>query len=110
MRPIDKYVECMVNKDYVGLSQLFDADGSICDYCPNGTSQREYHVYGREAIDMFFRNRFLFRRYQISEAEVVNDTQAEFIANFDGFNVMAIATVRKVTEDGHIARLTVRPK
>lgn len=110
MKPIENYVKCMENKDYMGLSQLFDADGSICDYCPNGTTQREYHIYGKEAINMFFRNKFLFGRYSIFEAEVVNDEQAEFIASFDGFNVMAIATVRKVNEQGLIERLTVRPK
>ena len=33
-----------------------------------------------------------------------------FIANFGGYNIMAIATVREVTEDGLIKRLTVRPK
>ena len=44
---------------------------------------------------MFFRNKFGFRRYSILDAEVVNDEQAEFIANFGGYNIMAIATVRK---------------
>ena len=52
----------------------------------------------------------LFRRYSIADAEVVNDTQAEFIANFGGCHIMAIATVREATPDGHIVNLTVRPK
>ena len=67
-------------------------------------------IYGKEAINMFFRNKFGFRQYSILEAEVVNDTQAEFIANFGGYNIMAIATVREVDENGLIERLTVRPK
>ncbi|MBE5964559.1 MAG: hypothetical protein IKL73_06835 [Lachnospiraceae bacterium] len=110
MKAIEKYVQAMENKDYNGLAELFDKDGTIIDYCPNGTSQREYHVYGKEAINMFFRNKFMFGKCSISEAEVVNDTQAEFVINYTGFYVMAIATVRRVSENGLIERLTVRPK
>lgn len=110
MRPIEKYVEAMENKDFAGLAELFTKDGILCDYCTTSSSQNEYHIYGREAINMFFRNKFGFRQYSILEAEVVNETQAEFIANFGGYNIMAIATVRDVNEDGLIERLTVRPK
>ena len=110
MRPIDKYVEAMENKDFAGLANLFTEDGVLCDYCSNSSSQREYHIYGQAAINMFFRNKFGFRQYSIAEAEVVNDTQAEFIANFGGYNIMAIATVRNVDENGLITNLTVRPK
>ena len=101
MRPIEKYVEAMENKDFAGLAELFTPDGILCDYCTTSASQ---------AINMFFRNKFGFRRYSILDAEVVNDEQAEFIANFGGYNIMAIATVRKTDENGLIQRLTVRPK
>jgi hypothetical protein len=43
-------------------------------------------------------------------AEVVNEKQAEFIADFGGYHIMAIATVREVDEEGYIKTLTVRPK
>ena len=82
MRPIDKYVEAMENKDFAGLANLFTEDGVLCDYCSNSSSQREYHIYGQAAINMFFRNKFGFRQYSILGAEVVNEKQAEFIANF----------------------------
>lgn len=110
MRPIEKYVEAMENKDFEGLANLFTKEGILCDYCTNSSSQKEYHIYGQEAINMFFRNKFGFRQYSISEAEVANDTQAEFIANFGGYHIMAIATVREVDENGLIKMLTVRPK
>ncbi len=110
MRPIEKYVEAMENKDFAGLAEMFTKDGILSDYCANSSAQKEYHIYGKEAINMFFRNRFGFRQYSIAEAEVVNDTQAEFVANFGGYNIMAIATVREVNEDGLIQMLTVRPK
>lgn len=110
MKPIEKYIEAMENKDFAGLSELFAKDGILCDYCSNSSSQREYHIYGREAINMFFRNKFGFRQYSIMTAEVVNNEQAEFIASFGDYHIMAIATVREVDGDGFIRRLTVRPK
>lgn len=110
MTSIEKYVEAMENKDFAGLANLFTKDGILCDYCTTSSSQQEYHIYGREAINMFFRNKFGFRQYSISEAEVVNVEQAEFIANFGGYHIMAIATVREEDENGFIKRLTVRPK
>ena len=75
MRPIEKYVEAMENKDFAGLAELFTPDGILCDYCTTSASQQEYHIYGKEAINMFFRNKFGFRRYSILDAEVVNDEQ-----------------------------------
>ena len=71
MKPIEKYVQAMENKDFAGLAELFTRDGRICDYCTNTSSQKEYHIYGQEAINMFFRNKFGFRQYSIAEAEVV---------------------------------------
>ena len=110
MKPIEKYVQAMEKKDFEGLAKLFTKDGILCDYCTTSSTQQEYHIYGREAIDMFFRNKFGFRQYSISEAEIANEKQAEFIANFGGYHIMAIATVLSVYENGLIQRLTVRPK
>lgn len=110
MKTIEKYVEAMENKDYVGLAELFAPEGILCDYCTGSTAQNEYHIYGREAINMFFRNKFTFYRYAVKDAEVVGDTQAEFIAEVDGYHIMAIATIRKDDENGLIQMLTVRPK
>ena len=39
MRPIEKYVEAMENKDFAGLAELFTPDGILCDYCTTSASQ-----------------------------------------------------------------------
>ena len=52
MKTIEKYIEALENKDFEGLGNLFTRDGHYCDYCPNGTPQHEYHLYGKEAISM----------------------------------------------------------
>ena len=97
MRAIEKYIEALQKCDNKALAEIFAPDGTLRDYCP-------------KAIDMFFKNKFTFRQYLISDAEIVNDNQAEFVACIGGYYVMAIATVRRVDENGLIARLTVRPK
>ena len=109
MRAIEKYIAALEKCDNKALAEIFAPDGTFRDYCPSAGRQ-EYHVYGREAIDMFFKNKFSFRQYLISDAEIVNDEQAEFVASIGGYYVMAIATVRRVDENGLITRLTVRPK
>ncbi len=110
MNAIEKYVEAMENKDFAGLAELFNPNGILVDYCTSSASQPEYHIYGKEAINMFFRNKFGFRRYSIQDGVVMNDTQAEFIANFAGYNILAIATVCELDNDGLINKLTVIPK
>ncbi len=110
MRAIEKYIDALQKCDNHALAEIFAPDGTLRDYCPNSAGRQEHHVYGREAIDMFFKNKFSFRQYLISDAEIVNDNQAEFVACIGGYYVMAIATVRRVDENGLIARLTVRPK
>ena len=39
MRPIEKYVEAMENKDFAGLAELFTPDGILCDYCTTSASR-----------------------------------------------------------------------
>ena len=57
---IQKYLTALETKDFEALAELFTKNGHYCDYCANGTSPHEFHLYGKEAISMFFRNKFLF--------------------------------------------------
>ena len=85
---IQKYLTALETKDFEALAELF----------------------GKEAISMFFRNKFLFCQYSILSPTILNGSQAEFIASYGGYQVMAIASLQQLTADGHIRRLTVRPK
>ena len=58
MKAIEKYIDALQKCDNKGLSELFTVEGSLADYCPNSSGHHEYHVYGKEAIDMFFKNKF----------------------------------------------------
>lgn len=66
-------------------------------------------AYDLLTISMFFRNKFLFRQYAVMESHIISDTQAEFIASFGGYCVMALVNLQQITKDGQIRRLTVRP-
>lgn len=109
MNTIEKYIDAALNKDFEAVSQLFTKYGHYNDYTPNGASQHEFHVYGREAISMFFRNKFFFRQYSLSEPKILNDHQIEFVASFGDFYVVALANL-EYAEDGLIQRMTVRPR
>lgn len=50
---IQKYLTALETKDFEALAELFTKNGHYCDYCANGTSQHEFHLYGKEAISMF---------------------------------------------------------
>lgn len=106
----EEYLKVMENKDYEGLAALFDTNGSINDYCPNGKGEAAYHVYGKEAIDMFFRNRFTFGHFSISKAVCLDDVNAEFVASYDGYLVFAKATIEKSPTGEKIRRVQIRPR
>ncbi|MFR5727126.1 MAG: hypothetical protein ACLUEJ_11720 [Clostridium sp.] len=101
-------IEALETKDFKALGDLFTSDGHYCDYCPNGTSQHEYISWKKQSL--CFQNKFLFRQYSILSPVILNERQAEFIASFGGCYVMAIANLQQLSADGHIRRLTVRPR
>lgn len=109
MNTIEKYIDAALNKDYEAVAQLFTKYGHYNDYTPNGALQHEFHVYGREAIAMFFRNKFFFHQYSLEEPKILNDFQIEFVASFGDFYIVALANF-EYAEDGQILRLTVRPR
>lgn len=91
------------------LLNVFIMDTTVTT-APTALLNMNFIYDGKEAISMFFRNKFLFCQYSISSPIVLNSSQAEFIASYSGFHVMAIASLQQLTADGHIRRLTVQPK
>ena len=63
MTLIKQFVQAMVNQDSVALSKCFSPTAIFVDYCPKDAGQPQLHAYGPEGIDMFFRNRFLFKKF-----------------------------------------------
>lgn len=78
MTLIRQYVNAMQAGDSIALSKLFSPDAIFVDYCPKDAGQAQISAYGPEAIDMFFRNRFIFRRFKIFDPVIVSDTQVYY--------------------------------
>ena len=114
MKTIEKYIEVMLNKDYKGVSDLFNDNGSYNDYCPAiSQKQSEYHIFGREAIEMFLRNKFAFYQYGIQSARIISDSEATFISNLGRYYIKAVAKIEEFDADGaegKIFKLVVRPR
>ncbi|MBQ2297531.1 MAG: hypothetical protein IIU74_03375 [Ruminiclostridium sp.] len=109
MTLIRQYVNAMVNRDSVALSKIFSETSIFVDYCPKDSGRPLIHAYGPEGIDMFFRNQFLFRKFEITDPQIVSDTQAYYYAIYDGYHIRAIATIQEFSDDGEIKRMVVRP-
>ena len=109
MTLIRQYVNAMLNRDSVALSKLFSETSIFVDYCPKDSGPPQLHAYGPEGIDMFFRNQFLFRKFEITDPQIVSDTQAYYYAIYNGYHIRAIATIQEFSDDGEIKRMVVRP-
>lgn len=109
MTLIKQYVNAMMNRDSVALSKLFSPTAIYMDYCPKDSGKPQLHAYGPEGIDMFFRNRFIFRKFEIMDPIIISDTQVYYYAVYEGYHMRAIATIQDFSEDGEIQRLVVRP-
>lgn len=72
------------------------------DYCPIGTNHDNYHVYGKEAIEMFFHHKFTFRILSITDPVIESETSANFLVCYSGTYLYARATIECATEDGLI--------
>lgn len=109
MTLIRQYIDAMSKQDSVALSKLFSPTGTFVDYCPKDCGQDMLHAYGPEGVEMFFRNRFIFRRFSIIDPVIISDTQAHYVAVYNGYHIRALVTIQQFDEDGLIKRLIVRP-
>ncbi len=103
---INKFVHAMETKNYLELSQLCSDDVVFADTCPKGLKQSDYFVYGKEAVEMFYRNRFTFGRHYIKNVKILSDTKLEFISVYDGYLVAAHATLTII--DGLITMVIIQ--
>lgn len=109
MTLIKKYTQAMLARDSKALSELFSPNAIFVDYCPKDAGKPLFHAYGCAGIDMFFRNRFLFQKFEIHDPLIVSDTQVYYYAIYEGYYIRAVATIQDFSEDGEIQRMVVRP-
>jgi hypothetical protein len=106
---IERYIDAMQNCDWVALSQCFEVKSRLFDFCPIGYQMANYHVYGREGIEMFFNNKFFFRRILISDPVIQDDSTANYLVAYEGQYLHVQAKIEKLGKEGLIQEMTIRP-
>ena len=106
---INKVMTALTNKDFKGLAECFSKDCRYFDYCPSLGGKENYFVYGKEAVEMFFRNKFVHRHFEASSAVVENESCASFFGSYDAPFVYAGVRIEAFDDDGLIEKLVVSP-
>ena len=104
---IHKLINAMYKKDYYGMAECFAQDCRYHDYCPSLNGMENYFVYGREAIEMFFRNRFIHNHFDIASPRIKNEREATFFGSYDGPFVFARLIVEEIDENGLITKVVI---
>ena len=108
-KAIERYIDAMSEGDWVALSECFTLKCRFFDFCPIGYEMANYHLYGREAIEMFYYNKFFFKTVIISDPVIQDDYTANYLVAYAGQYLHVLAKIEKLSEDGLIAEMTVRP-
>ena len=106
---IQQYIDALTKMDPKALSELFASDATYKDTCPEVNGLPDLRCHGREGIDMFFRNQFIFRKFSITDPQVLNEREALFVGIYGTFYLVAVASIIDYDKDGNIRHLVVRP-
>lgn len=106
---IKKALKALADMDYKTLAECFSEDCKYFDYCPSCTGKENYFVYGSACIEMFFRNRFTFKRLIVSDPVVENETTASFFGAYDGPYIFAHFRIEEFDANGLIKKVVVHP-
>ena len=106
---VGKVLEALCARDYLGLSALFSKDCRYFDYCPCLNGQPGYFVYGREAVEMFFRNRFVHGHFEAASPLVEDERTGSYFGSYDGPFVFARLRIEELDPEGKILSLRVSP-
>ena len=106
---INKVMAALVQKDYRGLSECFSRDCRYFDYCPSLSGGENYFIYGREAVEMFFRNRFVHNQFEAASPVIENELRASFFGSYGTPFVYARVSIEAFADDGLIDKIVVSP-
>lgn len=106
---IKKALMALENKDYETFAACFSEDCKYFDYCPSCNGKDNYFIYGRACIEMFFRNRFTFEHFMMSDPVVEDEKTASFFGAYDGPYVFARFSVEEYDAAGLIKKAVVHP-
>ena len=106
---IEQAVRALADRDFRLFAGCFSEDGRYYDYCPSQNGKDNYFVYGRDAIEMFFRNRFTFDQLTVSDPVIEDDRTASFFGAYEGPYVFARFRIDALDGNGIIKKAVVHP-
>ena len=106
---IERVLEALENKDYKSFSRCFSEFGRYFDYGPSINGKENYFCYGRDFIEMFFKNRFVQDHIRIDCTKKESETSGSYFAAYDGPYVYVRFEIEELDEDGLIKKAVVHP-
>ena len=106
---IQEYVDAVVRQDPRALGALFAFDATYQDTCPEIMGNAAFHCHGKEGVDMFFRNQFIFHKFSVADHQILGDKEALLVAVYGTYYMMAVATILDYDAEGKIRNMIVRP-
>lgn len=109
---IDELIDCIKTKDYKSLASLFENDRHVeyIDYCPSCVGYDNFYIYGNNAIEMFFRNKFYNNTFYIAEEQKIDNCSATFFGCYNDRFCYCRITIENYTQEGKIVKAVVRPE
>ena len=112
---INDFVTAMQGKDHKGLEACFTEACRLVDYCPSMVKRQNTFLYGRNAIEMSFHNKFMFGGFTMRDPRIVNERTVNFYADYNGTIIHALAQIENCNDgvcsldDSLIKELVIRP-
>ena len=112
---INDFVAAMQAKDHRALAACFAEECRLVDYCPSQVKRPNAFLYGRNAIEMFYHNKFMFGGFTMHDPRVVNERTVNFYADYNGTIIHALAQIENCNDgvcsldDSLIKELVIRP-
>ena len=104
---LEKAINALKDQDYKTFAACFSEDGRYFDYCPSSNGYDNWFLYGKEAIEMFFRNRFAYDYLIVSDPVLEGESKASFFGAYDGPYLFAMLEIAEISDDGLIQKAVV---
>lgn len=104
---ISKIVTALEAGDNKALASCFAEKCRLIDYCPQSAGQYNYYIYGREAVDMFYLNKFTYGIISVIDPVVINDRTANFFISYGGIYRYASAEIKEYEENGLVREMLI---
>lgn len=109
MEVLNEFFTRLSAKDAPGLSELFAPEATFDDASPSGMFALETHLIGKEAIDMHFSNRFVFRTYLCTGFNLTDSLNGTADLVVTGKPSRANVSITALTPEGKIQSMTLTP-